>query len=123
MRLLAILTITLLLPVLRASAQTDTATVPTIRPPTPFPSAEFVLRDEKHKEQKSGVQFQGGQLTIVSGVGTPTSINSLSFSTDGKILAAGKDFGRAVLWNVQEKTFLRAIDTSQGQVQSVVVSP
>jgi len=100
MRLLAILTITLLLPVLRASAQTDTAAAPTSRPPTRFPSAEFVLRDGKHKEQKSRVQLQGGQLTIVSGVGTPTSINSLSFSTDGKILVAGKDFGRAVLWNV-----------------------
>jgi WD40 repeat protein len=123
MRLPAILAIALPLPALHASAQTDTAVAPTSRAPTPFPPAEFVLRDVIHKEQKSGVQFQGGQLTIASGVGTPTVINSLSFSSDGKILVAGKDFGRAVLWDVQGKKFLRAIDTSQGQVQSVVVSP
>jgi WD40 repeat protein len=123
MRLPAILALALLLPTLHASAQTNTTTTPTSRPPTPFPPAEFVLRDAKHKEQKSGVQLQGGQLTIASGVGTPTAINSLSFSADGKILIAGKDFGRAVLWNVQEKEFLRAIDTSQGQVKSAAVSP
>lgn len=123
MRLPAILAIALLLPALHASAQTDTAIAPTSHPPTSFPSAEFVLRDVNHKEQKGGVQLQGGQLTIVSGVGTPTAINSLSFSTDGRILGAGKDFGRAVLWDAQEKRFLRAIDTSQGQVKSVAVSP
>src|SRR5579863_502697 len=123
MRLPAILAIALLLPALHASAQTDSAVAPASRLQTAFPSPEFVLRDIKHKEQKSGVQLQGGQLTIASGVGTPTTINSLSFSTDGKILVAGKDFGRAVLWNVQEKKFLRAIDTSQGQVKSVAVSP
>jgi WD40 repeat protein len=118
---LYVLAIPFLLSVLAASAQNGN--VSASRPATPFPSPELVLRDAKHKEQKSGVQLQGGQLTIASGVGTPTSINSLSFSADGKILAAGKDFGRLVLWEVQEKRFLRAMDTKQGQVKSVAVSP
>ncbi|MGB6960011.1 MAG: PQQ-binding-like beta-propeller repeat protein [Candidatus Acidiferrum sp.] len=118
---LYMLAIPFLLSVLPASAQNGN--VSASRPATPFPSPEFVLRDAKHKEQKSGVQLQGGQLTIASGVGTPTSINSLSFSADGKILAAGKDFGRLVLWEVQEKRFLQAMDTKQGQVKSVAVSP
>lgn len=88
-----------------------------------FPRAETILRDAKHKEAKSGAQLQDGHLTIRSGVGTPTAINSLSFSADGGILAAGKDFGRLVLWNVKERKFLRAIDTGQGQDKVVAVSP
>ena len=64
----------------------------------PFPEPEFILRDAPHKEPKSGVQFNGGQITIQQGVGTPSAINALSFSGDGKLLAAGKDFGRVVIW-------------------------
>jgi len=92
------------------------------RMPASFPTPDIVLRDASHKEPKSGVQLQGGQLTIASGVGTPTAINVLSFSADGKILAAGKDFGRVVLWNVAEKKFLRAIETDQGIVNAVSMS-
>lgn len=108
---------------LPATAQSEIGSASGADAPRSFPSPESVLRDAKHKEPKSGVQLQGGQLTIVSGVGTPTAINSLSFSNDGKVLAAGKDFGRVVLWDVQEKNFLRAIDTGQGQVKSVAVRP
>jgi WD40 repeat protein len=89
----------------------------------PFPSADLVLRDSPHKEQRSGVQLQGGQLTIVAGVGTPTAINSLSFSADGRILAAGKNFGRVVIWDMVEKKLLRAIETNQGAINVVSVSP
>ncbi len=91
---------------------------------TPFPTPDFVLRDSSHKEPKSGVQFgPGGQLTIMQGVGTPTVINTLSFSRDGKVLAAGKDFGRVVLWDVQNRKFLRAIETGQGTVTAVALDP
>lgn len=88
-----------------------------------FPAPDIILRDAKHKETKSGVQLQGGQLTITPGVGTPTTINALSFSADGNILAAGKDFGRVVIWNTTEKKFLRALETGQGIVDAVAVSP
>lgn len=89
----------------------------------PFPSADFVLRDAHHKEQKSGVQLgPRGQLTIVSGVGTPTVINALTFSGDGKILAAGKDFRRIALWDSSARKFLRAIDTNQGNVNAIALS-
>jgi WD40 repeat protein len=106
-----------------ASAQNISAKTSTDHPAIAFPAADFVLKDASHKEPKSGVQLQGGQLTIASGVGTPTTINSLSFSADGKILAAGKDFGRVVIWDVAEKKFLKAIETNQGQVNAVSVSP
>lgn len=106
-----------------ANAQGTPTTPPTNASPKPFPTADFVLRDAPHKEPKSGVQFgPGGQLTIMSGVGTPTVINALTFSGDGKILAAGKDFGRVVLWDSSSRKFLRAIDTNQGNVNAIALS-
>jgi WD40 repeat protein len=90
----------------------------------PFPAPDFVLKDAPHKEPRSGVQVgPGGQITIMSGVGTPTVINGLSFSADGNLLAAGKDFGRVVVWDVQRHTFLRAVETGQGIVWAVALSP
>lgn len=106
-----------------ANAQGTPTTLPTNASPKPFPVADFVLRDAPHKEPKSGVQLgPGGQLTIMSGVGTPTVINALTFSEDGKILAAGKDFGRVVLWDSSSRKFLRAIDTNQGNVNAIALS-
>jgi len=34
-----------------------------------------------------------------------------------------KDFGRVVLWNVSTRKFLRALDTGQGSVRAVAISP
>src|ERR1700674_2927979 len=77
-----------------------------------FPSPDAILTDVKHKEPKSGVQLgQGNTLTIQSGVGTPTTINVLAFSKNGKFLAAGKDFGRVVAWDLPSRKFLCAVDT------------
>jgi WD40 repeat protein len=92
--------------------------------PRAFPTVDFVLRDSPHKEPKSGVQLSpGGQLTIATGVGTPTVINALALSKDAKVIAAGKDFGRVVLWDMAERKFLRALDTNQGIVSAVSLSP
>jgi WD40 repeat protein len=89
-----------------------------------FPSADALLKDAKHKEPKSGVQIgPGNTITIKSGVGTPTTINVLSFSKNGTLLAAGKDFGRVVVWDVANRKFLCAIDTGQGIVNAVAISP
>ena len=118
MTLIAVLTLSILF----AKAQSEPGNV-TTPPATSFPKADFVLKDAHHKEPNSGVQLQGGQLTIASGVGTSTAINILSFSADGRILAAGKDFGRVVVWNVSGGKNLRALDTEQGQVLAVSVSP
>jgi WD40 repeat protein len=59
----------------------------------------------------------------MQGVGTPTVINSLSLSKDGKVLAAGKDFGRVVLWDLQNRKVLRALETGQGNVSAVALDP
>ena len=89
-----------------------------------FPSPETMLRDAKHKEPKSGVQFgPGNTLTIQQGVGTPTTINVLSFGKNGTLLAAGKDFGRVVVWDVVSKKFVCALNTGQGIVSAVAISP
>jgi hypothetical protein len=89
-----------------------------------FPSADSMLQDAKHKEPKSGVQIgPGNTISIQSGVGTPTTINVLSFGKGGALLAAGKDFGRVVVWDVANRSFLCAIDTGQGIVHAVAISP
>jgi WD40 repeat protein len=89
-----------------------------------FPSPEFLLRDAKHKEPKSGVKVgPANTITIQSGVGTPTTINVLSFGKNGTLLAAGKDFGRVVVWDVAAKTFVCAVETEQGIVHAVAISP
>src|SRR5712691_6490507 len=89
-----------------------------------FTPPEVMLRDAKHKEPKSGVQIgPGNTITIQSGVGTPTTINVLSFGKNGALLAAGKDFGRVVVWDVANKKFLCAVETGQGIVHAVAISP
>jgi WD40 repeat protein len=88
-----------------------------------FPPPDTVLVDVKHKEPKSGVHLgSGNTLTIQQGVGTPTTINVLAFSKDSKLLAAGKDFGRVVVWDLPSRKVLCAIDTGQGIVHAVALS-
>jgi WD40 repeat protein len=88
-----------------------------------FPPPDTILTDVKHKEAKSGVQLGPGRtLTIQSGVGTPTTINVLAFSKEGKLLAAGTDFGRVVVWDLPSRKFLCAVDTGQGIVHAVAIS-
>lgn len=88
-----------------------------------FPPAASMLTDVKHKEPKSGVQLgPGNTLTIQSGVGTPSTINVLSFSENGRLLAAGKDFGRVVVWDITTRKVVCAVDGDQGIVHAVALS-
>jgi WD40 repeat protein len=87
-----------------------------------IPPPKLILYDAKHKEPKSGVELHGNQLVIQSGVGTPSAINALAFSGDGKFLAAGKDFGRVVVWDVTQRSLVCALDTGQSIVHSVALS-
>jgi WD40 repeat protein len=92
--------------------------------PSSFPQPGAVLADAKHKEGKSGVQLgPGNTLTIQSGVGTPTTVNVIAFSKDGRLLAAGKDFGRVAVFDVPSRKFLAAFETGQGIVTAVAISP
>ncbi|SNT20428.1 WD domain-containing protein, G-beta repeat-containing protein [Granulicella rosea] len=88
-----------------------------------FPAPIFQLQDVKHKLQKNGVQVDGNVLTIRSGVGTPTTINVLAFSNDGSLLAAGMDFGRVVVWNITTHAVAHVVETGQGIVSAVAISP
>ena len=88
-----------------------------------FPKPSLVLTDATHKEGKSGVHVgPGNSITIVSGQGTPTAINVIAFSADGKLLAAGKDFGRVAVWDVPQRKFVCAVDTGEGIVTAVALS-
>lgn len=99
--------------------------IPTfVRAAGSFPRRDATLVDKRHKEPKSGVQIgPGDTITIQQGVGTPSTINVLSFSDDGKLLAAGKDFGRTVVWDVPGRKFLCAVEGHQGIVHAVALSP
>jgi hypothetical protein len=88
------------------SQEFSTQSIPA-QPIKPVPAPDIILSDAKHNEPKSGVQLQGAQLTIMSGVGMPTVINALSFSADGNTL------GLVVIWHGPEKKFLRALETGQ----------
>jgi WD40 repeat protein len=88
-----------------------------------FPEPISKLADVKHKEGKSGVHVgPGSSITIISGQGTPATINVLAFSRDGKLLAAGKDFGRVVVWDIPDRKVLSAVDTGEGIVTAVAIS-
>ncbi len=88
-----------------------------------FPDPTYRLADVKHKQAKSGVRVgPGNSITIMSGQGTPTTINVLAFSGDGRFLAAGKDFGRVAVWDVVSRQFVCAVETGEGIVTAVAVS-
>lgn len=61
-------------------------------------------------------------MTIRQGAGTPTDINVLAFSGDAKFLAAGKYFGRVVVWDFAGRKSVRAIETGQGIVIAVALN-
>src|ERR1035441_4334124 len=88
-----------------------------------FPQPDALLQDTKHKEPKGGMSMHGNELVIQTGVGMPSVINVVAFSHDGSLLAAGKDFGRVVIFDVKARSVLKAIETEQGIVKSVAISP
>lgn len=93
-----------------------------------FPRPKFKLFDVKHQEPKpekltpSDYQVQEGRV-FVRVLPSATRTNVLSFSPDGTLLAAGKDYGRVVVWDVSRKAFFLALDTGQGSVVGLAISP
>ena len=87
-----------------------------------------MLHDVKHKVDEppppatGKYQIQEGRV-FVRVDPTPTRINSLAFSKDGKLLAAAKDYGRIVVWDVTSKSVLCVIDTGFTRVGLVAISP
>ena len=65
----------------------------------------------------------GNTITIKQGVGYSHDHQCPCFlQKTANSLAAGKDFGRVVVWNVPERKFLCAVDTGQGIVRAVALS-
>ena len=67
--------------------------------------------------------MHGNELVIQTGVGMPGVINVVAFSQDGSRLAAGKDFGRVVIFDLKSRTVSQVIDSGQGVVHAVSLSP
>ncbi len=83
-----------------------------------FPEADFILRDNDLKPQKGGVVLgpmesdgKGGTRGSFAIYGGPSliQVGSLSFSSDGRILAVGSTPGRIDLWDVEKRTKLRSL--------------
>jgi WD40 repeat protein len=92
-----------------------------------FPSPSAQLHDvkfkftEPHPDRASRLRVVNGR--IVGLPRTPTQINSLAFSLDGKLLAAGKEYGRLVVWDVASKQIASIIDTGFTGVGRIAISP
>jgi WD40 repeat protein len=83
-----------------------------------FPEPDFILRDNDLKPQKGGVVLgpmesdgKGGTKGSFAVYGSSTLIwvGSLSFSSNGGILAVGSMPGRVDLWDVEKRTKLRSL--------------
>jgi WD40 repeat protein len=83
-----------------------------------FPEPDFILRDNDLKPQRGGVVLgpaesdgKGGTQGsfAVYGGSSLVQVGSLSFSSDGKILAVGSTPGRVDLWDVEKRTKLRSL--------------
>lgn len=93
-----------------------------------FPSPFTRLHDVKFESPKGPHPKAAGKLFVLNGrpVALPltsTQINSLAFSEDGKLLAAGKEHGRLVIWDVTSQQVVSVIDTSFQSVGRVAFSP
>jgi Tol biopolymer transport system component len=65
--------------------------------------------------------FTGERLAVLRGFGR--YVESLSFSRDGKFLAAGTDFGGLQIWDVNRKTRIQSLAMEGGQVSEPKFSP
>jgi WD40 repeat protein len=56
-------------------------------------------------------------------MGHNSDVTTLAFSTDGKLLASGEQYGEIILWDVGTGTKARALTGHEAQVSSVCFSP
>ncbi len=92
-----------------------------------FPSPSIKLHDENFKTAKPS--RPGPPRFVVSGPhpfvvpSSALTINSLAFSQDGKLLAASKNYGRLVVWDIATQKAARLIDTGFASVGRIAFSP
>lgn len=93
-----------------------------------FPNSDFTLRDHGVKAQKSGVVLgpigsdgKEGSKASFAFYGGPSMIQvtSLSFSGDGKTLAAASTPGHVDVWDIEKQTKLYSLDGGT----TVAISP
>ena len=84
-----------------------------------FPNSDFTLRDHGVKTQKSGVVLgpirsdgKGGSKGSFAFYGGPSmvQVTSLSFSGDGKTMAAASTPGHVDVWDIEKRTKLYSLD-------------
>jgi WD40 repeat protein len=65
--------------------------------------------------------FAGERLAVLQGFGR--YVEGLSFSRDGKLLAAGSDFAGLQIWDVNRRTMIQSLDMEGAQVSESQFSP
>jgi WD40 repeat protein len=91
------------------------------------PSPRWVLHDVQHKVTAPPPPLEGKYSEVdgrrfVRIDPTSTRIWVLAFSQDGRYLAAGKDYGRIVIWDVAKRQVYCVIDTGTGGMKGVAIS-
>jgi WD40 repeat protein len=94
----------------------QSALIETQRAVAPFPSPDYVFGGDAQKPGKNKVVLghdKNGNATFTVYNGPAgVQVSSLSFSTDGRILAVGSTPGRIDLWDVEAQKKLRTISGS-----------
>jgi WD40 repeat protein len=93
-----------------------------------FPAPYLTLHDAKHKITAPPPPAEGKYQEVdgrrfVRIDPSPTRIWVLAFSQDGKFLAAGKDYGRIVIWDVAKKSVYSVVEAGTGSIVRVAISP
>ena len=92
-----------------------------------FPPPSTELHDVKFKftdpHTTAEVRFEVATGRTVVVPRTPTQIDSLAFSREGKLLAVGKEYGRLVVWDILSEKIVCTIDTGFNSVKRVAISP
>jgi WD40 repeat protein len=93
-----------------------------------MPPANWILNDVKHTVTAPPPPVEGKHTDVDGRIftridPTPTRIWVLAFSQDGKFLAAGKDYGRIVIWDVAKNQVYCVIDAGTGGMNHVAISP
>lgn len=65
--------------------------------------------------------LSGKRLAVLRGFGR--YVKGLSFSKDGRLLAAGTDFGGVQIWDVRNRKRLQSLDIGGGEVSEPAFSP
>ena len=87
-----------------------------------FPAPIRKLQDPYKSNLEPGIKLSSNVLTIRPGAGSPTVVNDIVFAKRHAWIAAAKDFGRVLIWDMGTGHLMAELDGKQGIVQSLAFS-